>query len=224
LHYVGDTFSSIIVLTNGVVSTIFEDSAWVSYVDPICGCCIVIIILLISLPLIRTVSAILLQKSPADVDVIKIQERILIDIEDVLEIHDFHIWQLVDSVTVCSMHIVIYEKEINKFNDINHKIHKILHKDGVQSATIQPEFIKEDELEYATVNEYGKLVPLNLSHGCKNSCDDENCCSTSRNSLSKKRDSLQKTPRGTPRGGSEEKNNVNETKEVEIELSSLENF
>jgi hypothetical protein len=131
---------------------------------------------------------------------------------------------LVDSVTVCSMHIVIYEKEINKFNDINHKIHKILHKDGVQSATIQPEFIKEDELEYATVNEYGKLVPLNLSHGCKNSCDDENCCSTSRNSLSKKRDSLQKTPRGTPRGGSEEKNNVNETKEVEIELSSLENF
>jgi Co/Zn/Cd efflux system component len=75
LHYVGDTFSSIIVLANGILSTVFQDTNWIPYVDPICGCFIVIIILMISLPLIRTVSVILLQKTPADVDVIKIQEK-----------------------------------------------------------------------------------------------------------------------------------------------------
>jgi hypothetical protein len=156
--------------------------------------------------------------------------RILIDIEEVLEIHDFHIWQLVDSMTVCSMHIVMYEKDILKFNEVDHKIHKILHVDGVQNATVQPEFIGEDELDYVTENEFGKLVPLNLSCGCKNACDDATCCSTSRNSLSKKRDSIQKqrpSLDSIQRPSLEEIRNKFQTieeniKEVEIELGAIE--
>jgi hypothetical protein len=125
-------------------------------------------------------------------------------------------------MTVCSMHIVMYEKDIHKFNEVNHKIHKILHVDGVQNATVQPEFIGENELEYVTENEFGKLVPLNLSCGCKNACEDVTCCSTSRNSLSKKRDSLQKQRPSLESVANKFEAIEENIKEVEIELGSVE--
>eukprot|EP01080_Neovahlkampfia_damariscottae_P002968 gene2968-4978_t len=186
LHYVGDTISSLIVLSNGILNSIFKTYSFVPYIDPICSFFIVGIILFISIPLIQTVSSILLQKSPGDVDVVKIQERILLDIDEVIETHDFHVWQLVDSMTVCSMHVVMYELDFKKFNEIDDKIHQILHHDGIHNVTVQPEFINEDELEYATYNKYGKLVPLNLSCGCRKEGE---TCSTSRNSITKARDS-----------------------------------
>ena len=189
LHFLGDTLSSVVVLLTGVLNYLFPNSTWVLYVDPICGLFIVGIILWTSIPLVKMISRILLQRVPQDIDVDVIQKTILNEVDSIVEIHDFHAWQLIDSLIVCTMHVIMHVDDAKKFGDIQKQIHSILHNNGIHNSTIQPEYIKNDFDEFIKSRSGENLNnAYEQSCRCKTSCEETNCCSTSENSFIKKKE------------------------------------
>ena len=59
-------------------------------------------------------------------------------IPDVISIHDLHIWQLTNIKMVASLHVLVTNQEA--FERVSRAVKSIMHRAGVHSTTIQPEF------------------------------------------------------------------------------------
>jgi len=180
LHFLGDTLSSIAILITGILNFIFPDKYWVLYVDPICSLIIVIIIVWTSIPLVKLCCRILLQRAPENINVSLIQQDILNENENIIEIHDFHIWQLVDTLIICTMHVMMTEENSHLFNKISEKIHLILHKHGIHNSTIQPEYVKSTLLGKNKIDENNDntiFSKINRTCRCLDVCVEDSCCS-----------------------------------------------
>jgi hypothetical protein len=88
--------------------------------------------------MVKGCAKILLQSTPPDVDLDKLKSK-LSDIKEVHAIHDLHVWQLIDGLSIGSVHVVI-DHTIH-FSQISDKIKKAFHKMGVHSTSIQPEYV-----------------------------------------------------------------------------------
>ncbi|KAG0226369.1 hypothetical protein BGW41_004223 [Actinomortierella wolfii] len=136
LHVLGDALGSVGVIVAAVVM-LYATGEWRYYVDPIMSLIIVAIITYSSIPLVRTTSFILLQGVPMGVEVEDIREQIK-NIADVISVHDLHIWQLTSVKLVASLHVVVTNQVA--FERVSREVKKIMHRAGVHSTTIQPEF------------------------------------------------------------------------------------
>lgn len=88
-------------------------------------------------PLVRSASFVLLQGVPVGVDIEEIRTEIKA-IPDVISIHDLHIWQLTNIKMVASLHVLVTNQEA--FERVSRTVKTIMHRAGVHSTTIQPEF------------------------------------------------------------------------------------
>lgn len=63
--------------------------------------------------------------------------------EGVKSVHELHVWQLSDIKLIASLHVLLESREgyMKSASDIR----KSLHGFGIHSATIQPEFIDDDD-------------------------------------------------------------------------------
>lgn len=93
LHVLGDALGSVIVIINAIVIH-FASGQWTLYIDPVMSVIMVIIILKTSIPLLKESSMILMQTVPTHLKIKEIQEKLMGQIEGILSIHEFHIWQL----------------------------------------------------------------------------------------------------------------------------------
>ena len=82
-----------------------------------------------------------------DIDIPRLRNSIR-DIDGIVNIHDFHAWQLTDGLIISSLHVVC-EQGCN-FSAAAKKIKKILHKAGIHSTAIQPEFVPLEPAEVCT--------------------------------------------------------------------------
>jgi len=168
LHFLGDAISSLMVLGAGLLIHFFNSGKWTNYIDPISSLIISCLILYTTIPLVKRCSMILLQ-STGDIDVKQLRKK-LTKLEGLVSVHDLHIWQLVDGMTIASVHIAIEEGV--DFNTIVTQVKKIFHKAGVHSSSIQPEF-----------------VPRNVKAGafcgqnCVKECHEDWCCKKSVDNL-----------------------------------------
>jgi len=182
LHFLGDTLTSVVVVVTGALNLAFPESVWVKYVDPVCSLFIVGILIWTSVPLIWYCVKILLQKVPEDINVDEIQQEILSQIDVIIEIHDFHVWQLVDSVTVCTLHIIMSEEDLPQYTRVSGKVHQILHEYGIHNSTIQPEYIPKRVLEklkqiHLDDNSGTPLLSsLQRTCRCLDECIEDTCC------------------------------------------------
>ncbi|SGZ57879.1 CIC11C00000002105 [Sungouiella intermedia] len=150
LHVLGDALGNIGV----IVTALFiwkTNYSWKYYSDPLVSLLITAIIFSSALPLCRKSCKILLQATPANVNSNKIVEEITL-IPAIKSLHDFHIWNLNEDFLVASVHIELNSSEqdeavsenetINKaaFVEVVGLVREILHKYGIDSVTIQPEF------------------------------------------------------------------------------------
>lgn len=99
---------------------------------------ICLLILITTLPLVRGCLHILLQSVPKNINLKKIKEKIR-KVDTVISVHDFHVWQLTDGMVISSMHVVC--EEGCNFTRTCKKIKKVLHKSGIHSTAIQPEYV-----------------------------------------------------------------------------------
>jgi zinc transporter 1 len=138
LHIFGDFLGSIGVMITAGLLMIFDSNTnrWVVYVDPIVSVLLSTIILFSIVPLVLSSAKILIQGVPKGVEIEEITKKIK-TIPGVTDIHEFHVWQLVNSRHVSSVHVVCPRE---KFEEIAPKIQQIMHNEGVHSTTVQPEF------------------------------------------------------------------------------------
>jgi len=167
LHYLGDAVSSLFVLSTGLIIHFVPDKAWVHYIDPASSLLIVAIILATTIPLVKRCSMILLQSVPSTIEMETLRSDIL-KLRGVLQLHDFHVWQLVDGMIICSVHLIC--EEGTDYTTIVSAVKQILHSQGIHSSAIQPEFVQRnlaaDEID-------GKsFCPEN----CVKECDEDWCC------------------------------------------------
>ncbi|CAI1651690.1 hypothetical protein SEUBUCD646_0M03810 [Saccharomyces eubayanus] len=138
LHVLGDALGNIGVITAALFIWKTEYS-WRFYSDPIVSLLITIIIFSSALPLSRRASRILLQATPSTISADQIQREILA-VPGVVAVHDFHIWNLTESIYIASIHVQI-DCTPDKFISSAKLIRKIFHQHGIHSATVQPEFV-----------------------------------------------------------------------------------
>lgn len=93
LHVLGDAIGSVIVIASALCIK-FGKGDWTLYVDPALSLVMVVIIMRSSLPLLKESALILMQTVPTHIKIQEIQERLLEQVEGVLDLHEFHVWQL----------------------------------------------------------------------------------------------------------------------------------
>jgi solute carrier family 30 (zinc transporter), member 1 len=162
LHYLGDFVSSILVLITGILIKSFDGATWTEYLDPIASLLIVGLILYTTMPLVKRCGWILLQSAPKSISTDRLKADMLA-IDGVLSVHDLHIWQLVDGMIMCSSHVHVEEGLDWTF--VSTSIRETLHKHGIHSSAMQPEFVP------ASV----RVTPY-CAQNCVDECEEDWCC------------------------------------------------
>ncbi|ANB15571.1 metal cation transporter COT1 [Sugiyamaella lignohabitans] len=138
LHVLGDALGNIGVILTAVF--IWKtDYWWRFYADPIISLVITAIIFSSALPLCRKSSSILLQGVPQSINAAEVRSD-LESLTGVEEIHDFHIWILKEDLFISTLHVSVAIDE-EEFMVLAQKIRTCLNGHGINSITVQPEFL-----------------------------------------------------------------------------------
>lgn len=109
LHVLGDLLGSIGAMTAGVVILV---SGW-ELVDPLISIVIAGLILIGAVRLVRESVDVLLEATPAHIDLIEVADAIA-DVPGVTQVHDLHVWTVTSGVVAMSGHAVVCEPEQNQ--------------------------------------------------------------------------------------------------------------
>jgi len=102
IHMVGDIISSIGVVIAAII--IYIQPTW-TIADPICTLLFSVMVLITTVPIFTDVMRILMETTPADVEVVDLFNAIsALNVVD--EIHDFHVYSLGEGKPVLSAHVV----------------------------------------------------------------------------------------------------------------------
>ena len=157
LHIIGDTLGSVLVIGSGLAIK-YIDGSWKFFLDPIGSLLIVIFISVSSSKLLWQCIKVLMHRwsghPPTD---IKCE---LTAVDGVKTVHEFHVWSLDNKVAVASMHIQMQQGvTADEVGTVLTSIKDVLHRHGIHSSSIQPEW--GDEC----------IEPL-----CQDDCADKQCC------------------------------------------------
>jgi len=142
LHVMGDAIGSAFVVANACIlkyGTQWGDKRLLA--DPIASLIMCFIILIQAVPLVRDTALILMESAPADFDSDRVHSliEVLEDLPEVMNVHDFHLWQLDSSTFICTAHVVLQTESVLEVNRTVDKIKRILHQNNIHSSTIQTE-------------------------------------------------------------------------------------
>nr|XP_037277298.1 zinc transporter 1-like isoform X2 [Rhipicephalus microplus] len=111
------------------------------YVDPVLAVVAVAILICTSYPRIKESGLILLQNVPHNVDIATMQKRIMKEFPSILNVHEFHLWQLTNTHLIATVHIVFGSPAV--YASVADRLNRYLHEQGITSTTVQPEFCQE---------------------------------------------------------------------------------
>ncbi|KAM4743207.1 proton-coupled zinc antiporter SLC30A1 isoform 1-T2 [Anableps anableps] len=184
-------FTSLLALINSLVTLVvipqlLHSSGACSvlvYLDPSLSLLAVITLIATSVPQVYRYGMLLLQAPPPHIRVSDVGRRIA-SVPGVQAVHELHIWQLTESLTVASIHVHCHAGfPLNRCADLMSGVTKVLQNVGVSCCTIQPEFtsssssIREDEASTFIHREdpCSPLPPCSLA--CGKACAASMCCS-----------------------------------------------
>ncbi|CAF0787206.1 unnamed protein product [Didymodactylos carnosus] len=188
LHVLNDALGSVIVVISGLCMLKWPKTAWVNYIDPGASLCMILLIVIFTIPLLRESALVLLQTVPTHIEVADLQKRLVEQVPGVLAVHEFHVWntpiistsfvilekvalffqvwQLSGSKIIASAHIRCHN--LHEYMRIAEQVKNFFHHEGIHSTTIQPEFIN-DEVEPSVGNNDCILE-------CLKDCSINTCC------------------------------------------------
>lgn len=159
LHILGDTFGSIVVLASSLAIK-FIGAKWTLLLDPLGSLIIIIGITISSVILMWKCIKILMHKWEGE-NIAEIEAEIS-KIHGVDGVHEFHVFHLDSSKSVAHLHLNVHPNaDKPMLNGIIVAIKDILHKNGIHSSTIQPEWGG------------GCIEP-----SCTINCQNRKCCTT----------------------------------------------
>lgn len=101
LHMMGDALASAAVLLAGVVLLFTPSATWL---DPISSMVVAAIIVIQATGIFRSSIAVLLESTPADVDLDRLTTA-MVGVTGVCGVHDLHVWSLSSEVRLLSAHL-----------------------------------------------------------------------------------------------------------------------
>ncbi|KAH9373743.1 hypothetical protein HPB48_016589 [Haemaphysalis longicornis] len=116
----------------------FGHGALPRYVDPVLAVAAVAILICTSYPRIKESGLILLQNIPNNVDIGTMQKKLMEEFPSILNVHEFHLWQLTNTHLIATVHIVFGSPAV--YAAVADRLNRYLHGQGIASATVQPEF------------------------------------------------------------------------------------
>jgi len=140
LHVMGDALGSVAAIMAGILMALF---GWYT-ADPLFGIIISLLIIWSSIRLIREATNVLLEGTPAHINLAAVEDAIL-NTEGVDDVHDLHVWTITSGREALSAH-VIHAHSISQPDLLKELRIKLQVRFGVDHLTIQmetPDF--EDE-------------------------------------------------------------------------------
>ncbi|XP_045136293.1 zinc/cadmium resistance protein-like isoform X1 [Portunus trituberculatus] len=176
LHVLSDAMGSVVVIISALVVWL-TDWQYSAYIDPALSLCLVTLITVSTWPLLKVSALILLQTVPTHIQVDGIQKQLL-NVDGVLAVHEFHVWQLAGERIIASAHIRC--RNLKDYMVLAEKIKKMFHEEGIHSTTIQPEFVEfEDDDTSASLNSAEDCI-LDCPSKDKEGCVANTCCGPSK--------------------------------------------
>ncbi len=149
LHLMTDVMTSVAVLAGGIVMKYFG----IFWVDALLSIAIALYLIVSSYKLLTGTIKILMQFTPAGIDIEEINSRV-IAIKGVKNLHHVHVWQLDEKTTLFEAHIdLTNDINITGFQEILNRIEVVLHDFGIFHFNIQPEFNRNDSKEIIVQSE-----------------------------------------------------------------------
>jgi cobalt-zinc-cadmium efflux system protein len=144
LHLLGDALTSLAVIVGAVLIWVFN----IIWVDALVTILIGIYLLVHTWKLLKESVTILMQMTPAEIDITELENR-LNEIEGLKNIHHIHVWNLTDKLLHFECHLRLdNDLKISETESIFDQAKKILHDEfDIDHVTIQFEFGRKDQLE-----------------------------------------------------------------------------
>ena len=108
LHMIGDAASACAVIVAGVIVAVSHNPL----ADPVVSFVIAALILWSSWGILKESVNVLLECSPAGMDMAAVQ-RAISNVSGVLDVHDLHVWTVGPGVVACSCHILVAEQAVS---------------------------------------------------------------------------------------------------------------
>lgn len=143
LHVMGDMLGSVTAIAAGILISGF---GWL-WADPLCSVLISVIIVLGSWRLIMESVNVLLEGTPAHINLSAVEKAIL-ETDGVTGIHDLHVWTISSGMEALSVHISHTESVVHSelLNRVRERLHQAF---GIDHLTIQMECnARESEAVY----------------------------------------------------------------------------
>lgn len=138
LHVVGDLLGSVAALIAGVVVLL---TGWTP-IDPILSLLICVLILYSTLSLLREAMHVLMEGVPLGLDLNSVGHR-LARVEQVVSVHDLHIWTLSSGTPALSAHVVL--RDMTHWPEVLAAMQGLLHREyAIEHVTLQPELRAPD--------------------------------------------------------------------------------
>ncbi|TRX70499.1 cation diffusion facilitator family transporter [Carboxylicivirga sp. M1479] len=141
LHLFSDMLSSIAVMIGGLLMYYYQ----LNWIDAILSVLIAIYLISASWKLVIKTLRVLMQFTPASVDIVDLAEKVAV-IKGVDNIHHVHVWQLNDDELHLEAHIdVSTNMSVEEANELIKIINKLLKTEfGISHTTLQPEYKVDD--------------------------------------------------------------------------------
>jgi len=134
LHVLGDSIQSVGVMIGGAV--IWYKPSW-KIVDVICTLVFSVIVLGTTIKMIRNILDVLMESTPREIDATKL-EKGLLEMEEVVAIHELHIWAITVGKVLLACHVKIMP-EANADMVLDNVINYIRREYKISHVTIQIE-------------------------------------------------------------------------------------
>ena len=132
-HVLGDALGSVAAIVAGLFLVSF---GW-RIADPIASLVIAVLILFGGIRLLRETTHVLMEGTPANLDVHDLEQTIL-ETPGVADVHDLHVWALTPGEPMLTAHVVI-ERGQHGTHVAQHVGERIRDAHGIDHVTIQPE-------------------------------------------------------------------------------------
>jgi cobalt-zinc-cadmium efflux system protein len=114
LHMLGDTLSSVAIVAGGVV---VWATSW-TWIDPVLSVLVALVILWWSIGLLRQSASILLERTPAHLDANEVRTALVEEVDEVLDVHDLHLWEITSGYVCMTAHLVVRDLRLSETHGV----------------------------------------------------------------------------------------------------------
>ena len=139
LHVLANAMGSVIVIISACVMLFTGLDA---YVDQVLTLLMVCAIVVQTWHHMIESGMILIQAVPQHIQTESMRQKLIRQIDGVLDVHEFHVWQLAGDRLIASAHVSF--DDMSDYMLINERVKEFFHNEGIHSTTIQAEFIEQE--------------------------------------------------------------------------------